>query len=305
MKVVRGFQKVPSSLAPSVVAIGNFDGVHLGHQKIIHLAVEKAKNWSCQSAVYTFRPHPQSVLKPDRPIQLISSYDEKLEVFGQLGVDLVVEEPFDLNFSKIEPEKFFSDSILNKLNAKGVVVGYDFAFGKERHGHLSLLEELCKKASVELAVVPAFSLGGENVSSTKIRQYLNAGEIEKANSLLGRPFSYRGSVVTGDGRGRKIGFPTANLQPENKMLVPYGVYATETCLDGKLYPSVTNIGIRPTFGSQAVLIETHLLNVSLDLYGKQIQVQLIRRLRGEKKFNSIDELKAQIALDIQQASQLR
>ena len=301
MELARGIEALSHSVIHPVVTIGNFDGVHLGHQKIIQLAVEKARAKGGQSVAYTFRPHPQVALRPGSQVQLLTTYDEKLEILEKLGVDLVIEEPFSREFSTIEPEIFFNEVLLRKLSAENIVVGYDFAFGKERHGHLEALEHFCKSAGVELFVVQPQRIEGEVVSSSKIRQHLLSGEVDAAKRLMGRSFFYRGIVVRGEGRGHKIGFPTANLKLEYKLALPYGVYATWAIHEGILYPSVTNVGVRPTFqvGSKELpaLVETHLLNTTIDLYGDPFEVRFESRLRGERKFAGIEELKAQIQLD--------
>jgi riboflavin kinase/FMN adenylyltransferase len=307
MEVIRGIQGLESPPRSTVLTIGNFDGVHLGHREIFRLTVEKARARDGVAAAYTFRPHPQVALRPGANIQLLSTYDEKLELLGSAGLDLVIEEPFSREFSTIAPQQFFSDVVLRTLNAQAIVVGYDFAFGKERQGHLEALEKFCKDSGVELTVVPPQRVEGEVVSSSRIRHLLTAGDVETARKQLGRFFSYRGVVSRGDGRGHQLGFPTANLAPENKLVLPYGVYATwtvcESAFPGRKIPSVTNIGIRPTFqqADPAVKVETHLLDVSADLYGSVLEVQFEKRLREERRFGGKEALMAQIAMDIEAA----
>ncbi len=314
MIVYRGFNTLDQASKRSVISIGNFDGVHLGHQKILKLAIQKARAVGAQSIVYTFRPHPQVVLKPEVPVQLITSYDEKLRIFEDLGIDCVIEEPFDKKFSEIDPDAFFK-IILKRLNVHSVIVGYDFGFGSGRRGDLELLKTLCPKSGVELEVVHQESVQGELASSTRIRNFLFAGDVAKASRLMGRPFSYQGMVIHGDGRGKKLGFPTANFKLENKLVVPFGVYASTAMFEGEVYPSVTNIGIRPTFrdlpkgpntgqDAASALIETHLFDVTLDLYGSIIDVKLIDRLRGEQKFPGVDALKTQIQNDVSRAKEI-
>lgn len=306
MVVVKGIESLDFPIIHPVITVGNFDGVHLAHQKIIQLALEKAKARNGVCVAYTFRPHPKVALKPGLQLSLLSTYDEKLELLESLGVDVAIEEPFSREFSTIEPEQFFTDVLLRQLSAEAIVVGYDFAFGKERHGHLDVLAKFCEKAGVELTVVSPQRLEGEVVSSSKVRQYLLAGNIEFANRLLGRNFFYRGVVIRGDARGRKIGFPTANLRIENKLTLPLGVYATWAIHEGKKFPSVTNVGIRPTFQADEhhenqVLVETHILDRTIDLYGTTLEVQFVSKLREEKKFSSIQDLKDQITRDVQNA----
>jgi riboflavin kinase/FMN adenylyltransferase len=305
METIKGIDQLSHSLRHPVVTIGNFDGLHLGHQKIVQSALEQAKKRGGHCIAYTFRPHPQVALRPGANIQLLSTYEEKLELLEALGVDFTIEEPFSREFSETESSEFFSDVLLHRLSVEAIVVGYDFAFGRGRHGHLENLEKFCLSAGVQLHVVPPQRIGGEVVSSSKIREYLHSGKIGDANRLLGRPFSYRGVVVKGEGRGRKLGFPTANLLFENKLTLPFGVYATRVRMNGQTHLSVTNVGVRPTFHAELqklpVLVETHFLDLDADLYGSIIEVQFFERLREERKFSGVEELKAQILLDVQHA----
>lgn len=318
MELVRGIQSLTRSLRRPVVCIGNFDGVHLGHQHIIGTAVEKARARGGTAVAFTFRPHPQVALRPESNVQLLSTYDEKAELLGRCGIDVIIEEPFSREFSTTSPESFFTDSLIRRLSCEAIVVGYDFAFGKERQGHLDSLGALCKAVGVELTVVPPqrieVSGNADVVSSSRIRQHLLKGEMESASALLGREFFYRGIVIKGEGRGRKIGFPTANLKIEDKLTLPYGVYATWAVLDGRILESVTNVGVRPTFFDEkraagagasdkelAALVETHILDQTIDLYGTSLEVRFVRKLRDERKFSGIDSLKAQISLDVAEA----
>lgn len=305
MKVFHGIQALTQSIQKPIITIGNFDGVHLGHRRIIELAISKARAINGTVVVYTFRPHPQFALRPEANLQLLSTYDEKLELLLKLGVDVIIEEPFSREFSTTGAEQFFRNVLLHKLSAEAIIVGYDFGFGKERQGGLAFLEAFCESAGVELTVVPPMRIEHEIVSSSCIREHLLAGDIATANSLLGAPFFYRGVVRKGEGRGHKIGYPTANTQIENKLTLPFGVYATSTVATGACYPSITNIGVRPTFISSQpelpALVETHLLQTDIDLYGTELEIQFLHRIREERKFAGIDELKAQIAKDISES----
>lgn len=304
---------VKTRVKGTVVTIGNFDGVHLGHQEIVRVAIEKARVIGAEPLAFTFRPHPQSVLRPDRAPALLLTYDEKCKDLLSLGLLRVVEQPFDLSFSKTTPREFFEGTLVGRLAARAVVVGYDFTFGKERSGHLQVLQELCDLAGVELTVVAPQRLEQEVVSSSMIRQLLQQGQVGEAARLLGRPFSYQGTVMQGDQRGRTIGFPTANLSLGQKLVLPHGVFATWSILDGVRLPSVTNIGIRPTFHASGqasgpeARAETHLLDGQYgpdSLYGRSLRVEFVARIREEQKFAGVSELASQISEDIQKTRQI-
>ena len=309
MDRIPGIGQLTRTLAgPVVVTIGNFDGVHLGHRQIFEQVVHKAREGRGTSVAYTFRPHPQVALRPGSRLPMLSTYDERAELIGACGIDVLIEEPFSREVSTTSPQSFFTDVILRRLSAAEVIVGYDFAFGKGREGSLEVLWELCRSAGVTLTVVPPHKIGTEVVSSSRIRQHLLAGQVSDAARLLGRGFFYRGTVVRGSQRGRTIGFPTANLRLEDKLALPYGVYATKAVLDdGREFASVTNVGVRPTFEAAVVgselpaLIETHLLDTTIDLYGRTLEVRFFERIREERKFPGLDALKAQIAQDAQRA----
>jgi riboflavin kinase/FMN adenylyltransferase len=297
---------------PSVVTIGNFDGVHRGHQELFQRACSRAREIGGRAVVFTFRPHPRAVLQPEVPLDLLLTYDEKLEVISRLGVDGVVEEPFSREFSTLDPPHFFREWILKRLNTKEVIVGYDFKFGRERSGSLESLRAECEAAGVTLHVISPFDWKGERVSSSLIRTLLKSavpGALTHAADLLSRPYFYRGIVRRGDGRGHQLGFPTANLQVDNKLLLPRGVYVTQAIdtRTGESYPSVTNFGVRPTFvesklGVKPVaVVECHLLDVTRDLYGSPLEVRFLEFLRPEKKFEGVSSLLTQIQLDVDSA----
>lgn len=313
MEVFHGIEKLNRALKHPVLTIGNFDGVHQGHRHIFEIVREKARARGGESVAYTFRPHPQVALRPGIDLQLLSTYDEKLELMSASGLDIVIEEPFSREFSTISPEYFFTGILLHQIGVEAIVVGYDFAFGKERQGELEALEMMCSRASIELTIVPPQRIDGEIASSSRIRQCLLRGELRKASSLLGRDFSYRGIVIRGEGRGTLIGFPTANLKLENKLVLPYGVYATTAVVDAghfsrtpQIFPSVTNIGVRPTFhtGELPALIETYLLDQTIDLYGRTLEVRFVEKLRDEMKFSGVESLKEQIVKDVAKSREI-
>ncbi len=312
MEVFSGIHTLHRVLQKPVVVIGNFDGVHLGHQKIIDIAKNLSIQHQSSLVVYTFKPHPQIALRPEKKLKLLTTYEEKNKLLEGLGVDVLIEEPFSREFSTYTPERFFNDVLLSRLDASAIVVGYDFSFGKERTGHIETLESFCKGAQINLTVVPPFKKDEEVVSSTQVRKYLLGGNVTQAAQLLGRYFSYSSIVIKGDGRGRSIGIPTANFSLSSpstslneKLVLPFGVYATKTYFDGKEYISVTNIGVRPTFthtnDSPPVLVETYLIDQSINLYGSSIEVKFLRHIRDEMKFDSITSLKERISQDIQEA----
>ena len=310
MERLDGIQSLARPLPHACVTIGNFDGVHLGHRQIFNLTLTKARFRGGAAVVYTFRPHPQIALRPGSRYPLLNTYDEKAELIEQTGIDVLIEEPFSREFSSTSPEHFFNEMLLHRMSAEEIVVGYDFAFGKGREGQLDRLEVLCARAGIPLTIVPPFKIDHEIVSSSRIRGHLLAGEIEAGNRLLGREFSYSGVVIRGEGRGRKLGFPTANLKLEDKLALPNGVYAVLARVEGQEYLAVANIGVRPTFQSDEdatrllpALIEVHLLDQTIDLYGRTLEARFVRRLREERKFSGFDTLKAQIALDVERARQ--
>lgn len=296
----------------AVVCIGNFDGLHLGHQKVIQTALEVGRVQNLPTTVLTFRPHPQEALRPNQRVELLLTYDEKIELIQAVGANQIVELPFDSTLSQMPAEEFFTQVLVKKLGAKQIVVGYDFAFGQKRGGTQEVMKRLCGEYKIGLTVVPAFSLGGKEesrVSSSSIRKVISEGRLEEANLLLGRPFFFKGLVIQGDQRGRTLGFPTANILPSaKKLLPPLGVYCTEATLGEKNYSAITNIGMRPTIEprhASGVLIETHLLiskqEPFYDFYGQLLQVHFLKFLRPEKKFSALEELKTQIQQDIESA----
>lgn len=311
MQILKGFREIKESFRAPVLTIGNFDGLHLGHQSLIREVVARAKKIGGQSIVYTFNPHPQAVLAPSRGIELINTYEEKLQLLREIGVDVVVEEPFSREFSATQPERFFSEIIVKSIAPRVIYVGYDFGFGKDRGGSLEVLKKLCATESVELHIATPLKIEGEVCSSSRIRDYLRAGNLRAANKLLGRNFSYSGPVVKGDARGKKIGFPTANLLAGAKIQVKTGVYATISHVDAlgqtRKFLSVTNIGRKPTFHSaetQPVVVETHLFDFDENIYGNQLKVELVEYLRDERKFHSVDALVSQIKIDIAKAREV-
>ncbi len=288
----------------TVVAIGNFDGVHLGHQEILNRARKHAKDLGIPLVCYTFNPHPTLELKPQSNLKLLMTYEEKRNLLAKNEVDFCVEEPFHTGFASTSAHDFFYQILQGDLHARVVVVGEDFNFGRKREGTIDTLAEFCSESGTKLEKVNPVVIEGQPVSSSRIRQALDEGNVSLAGKLLGHPFFYKAEVVHGDKRGRTIGFPTANMKCEEKFPLKPGVYATSVIWRGIEYSSVTNIGTRPTFEGHSLKMETHILDQTFELYGEILEVRFHAPIRAEKKFASIDELKQQIQADTILAKQL-
>ncbi len=288
----------------SVLAIGNFDGIHLGHQAILRATVERANSLNAVSTALTFDPSPRKVLRPETAPPLLSTSAQRMEWFNVLGIEAVVVLPFTLELARLTPEEFVEQILLRDLRIKAVLVGENFRFGHKQAGDVKRLSELGAKHGFDVVVVPPVVYRGEVVSSTIIRREIAAGDVSHAARLLGRPFVLTGEVVSGAGTGRRFTFPTLNLVAEQELLPARGVYVTRTCLDGETrsHRSVTNIGMRPTFNGSSLSVETHLLDTQLAATPKRLEVRFWKRLREEKKFSGPEELRAQIASDIARAN---
>lgn len=289
----------------SVLAIGNFDGIHLGHQAILRATVERAQVLNAVSTVLTFDPSPRKVLRPESAPLRLSTNAQRMEWFNALSIEAAVVMPFTLELSRLSPEEFVEQILVRDLHVKTVLVGENFHFGHKQAGNVKLLKELGAKHSFEVAIIPPVEYHGEVVSSTIIRREVAEGDVSHAGRLLGRPFALTGVVVPGTGTGRKFTFPTLNLAAEQELLPARGVYITRTVLDGETcsHRSVTNIGVRPTFNGTSLSVETHLLDFQPGATPSRIEVRFWERLREEKKFSAPEELRAQIASDIARANQ--
>ena len=297
MKIIEGSHNIKSLVKKPVLTIGNFDGVHLGHQMIFKKMAGAAKKIGGQSVVYTFEPHPSRAVAPDVCPRLIQTTDQKMKSIAEHKINICIIEPFTMTFSHLSPKKFFDKIILKKIAPSYIIVGYDLTFGRKRMGTLEVLESLCKSNRINLSVVGAKFLGGVLISSTQIRNYISTGLIDKANKMLGHPFALSGKVVHGRGLGETLGFHTANIEPDNELIPLKGVYITKTLG----HTSVTNIGFNPTFGGKDLTVETHILNFSKKLYGKSIEIMFYKRLRDEIMFESPLLLAKQIEADIYEA----
>lgn len=284
----------------TVLTIGNFDGVHLGHQALIRKVVEEAHSGNCASAILTFDPHPQQVLK-SRAVPVLTTLPLRLRLFEALGLDAAYIIPFTRELAAKSAEEFLREYLLDHFRVQRMIIGYDFAFGRNRDGTAQALEALSRRHGFDLEIFPAVVLGEDVVSSTRIREALSAADFALAERLLGRAYSVLAEVERGDRRGHELGFPTLNQPARDPLPIPFGVYASRAVVDGRAYDGVSNYGVRPSIGKRDPLLETHLFDFSGELYGQMIEVRPLAKLRGERKFPSLENLKAQIAEDCTQA----
>jgi riboflavin kinase/FMN adenylyltransferase len=287
---------------PTVLTLGVFDGLHLGHQLIMRTVVERARETSAVPTVITFDPHPRAVLHPESAPPLLQTLDQKVEGFGVLGIEQTIVVRFDEQFSQIRAEDFLCDVVKDRLHAKEVYLGCGFAFGHNREGNIALLRRVSTELGFLADEVPEVQFRSQRVSSSKVRKLLFEGRVNLARRLLGRPYGVEGRVEHGAERGAALGFPTANLHARNRVIPRNGVYVTGTLIDGQWRRSVTNVGLRPTFTADTEpSVETFVLNWAGDLYGDVVRVRFLHRLREERKFGSLEELKVQIGQDVKRA----
>ncbi len=305
MKIFRSLDEITEPFANPCVTIGNFDGVHLGHQLLFMEVVRRGRANSGCSVVVTFDPHPLRILRPDG-IKLISTIEQKIEQIEKAGIDALIIIPFDLSFAATTAEHFVDEILLKKIGMTELVVGYDYAFGKGRSGDTRFLKNKGEEKGFPVAVVDAHYQDGNLVSSTRIRELVHQGRMMDARELLGRPYQIRGVVQVGKQRGGKeIGYPTANLQVNENDLVPrIGVYVTQVICEGKCYGGVLNIGYNPTFSENRLVAETHIFDFNKDIYGKPIKLNLLKFIRDEKKYPGIGELAEQISRDVIEAKKI-
>ncbi len=296
MQVITNLSEVTGFKKNTAVAIGNFDGVHLGHKKILEYLKKTAGENDLKSVVLTFSPHPEKFFNKDKFL-LIQPYKEKLNMISRFQVETAVALPFDKKLSLFSPEQFIEKILIDSLHCKFIVVGSNFRFGKNRKGDVKQLRKIAKKHHIKLHSIPQVSLHGEIISSSKIRTLLLNGDIEKANRFLGHPYKLSGRVIRGSSRGRRIGFPTANLRPDNN-IIPQGVFITESIIGSKTYHSVTNIGCCPTFNRDRIHIESYIIGFQTDLYDKRMALLILKKIRDEKAFDSPEKLQRQIEKDI-------
>ena len=298
MKKINGIDNF-SINSESIITLGTFDGVHKGHQKILKKLIKEAKKLNLESIVLTFFPHPRTVLNPNFPLKLINTINERTRLFEKSGIDTLITHPFDKNFSELTPEKFVKDILVNKLNIKKILIGYDHRFGKNRTAGIKDLKTLGLKYNFKVIEISVQEQNNVSISSTKIRNSIIQGNIKKAKSYLGYDFSLKGKVVKGNEIGRTIGFPTANLEiEENYKLIPKnGVYLIYTILEKQVFFGMMNIGVKPTLKIEKESIEVNLFDWEKDVYGEFIEVFILDYIRDETKFDSLTDLTDQIKID--------
>lgn len=301
MQIVRSIRDLPTPLPYPVMAIGVFDGVHCGHQKILHQIVKRARQHNGRALLLSFDPHPQKIISSGDAPPLLQTPRQRYDLLSDLGVHVLLKLPFTRRLSLMKPEEFARE-ILVKLGVREIHVGSNFRFGHRRSGDFSVLRQLGQKLGFDVHRTARVLFRGERISSTRIRNLISEGRVTLVKRLLGRPYQIQGTVVRGAGKGKEIGFPTANLESENELAPATGVYCTRTRFNGQSYVGATNVGYRPTVYADTETtptIETHLLDFEGNLYGKPIQLEFCVRLRGERKYESVDALEKQIQLDIE------
>lgn len=299
-EIFAGSAAYPEPSPAPVLSVGNYDGLHLGHRHLIAQLVQRASELGAPACVYTFDPPPRVVLAPQQHQPRIQSWPDKVRILGELGIDQVIVERFSRAFAQHPPEWFASEVLGRRIQPRAMVLGYDFRFGRARAGDIHMLRSLLPDTPI--SQVDALKIDGGIVSSSAIRRLVTEGDVVAAEHLLGMPHRIRGTVVDGDKRGRTIGFPTANLETDAQLLPANGVYAVQARVDGgEWLDGVANLGERPTFDGSRFLIEVHLLDFSGDLYGHELEVRFILRIRDEQRFDGPDSLIAQIRADVQAA----
>ena len=295
MKVFRSLEAVPALSPGTALAIGNFDGLHRGHRRILRLLVTRARAAGLPSCVLTFSPHPERFFK-GRPISMIQTLDQRLNGLAEAGVDIALVLPFDRPLARLSAEAFVRRVLVRAFRTRLVIVGRGFRFGRSREGDVALLRSLGRAAGFATLPVPPLAWKGRTISSSLIRDLLSRGRVGTVRTLLGRPFEVEGDVVRGEARGRRLGFPTANIETPNEIL-PRGVFFTRFRVDGEDHPALTSVGVRPTFGRSDMTVESHLLRFRKDIYGEAVKIFFLRKLRDENRYAGPSALIARMKKD--------
>jgi riboflavin kinase / FMN adenylyltransferase len=301
VKLIRDLADLPDSIRRCAVAIGNFDGVHWGHARIVERLLARAQEVGGAAVVFTFDPHPALLLRPEQAPPPLTWTDRKAELLAELGVDTTIAYPTDEALLQLSPAEFFQRIVREALDARAMVEGPNFYFGRGRAGNIDVLRQLCAAEKIPLDVVEPLELEGDHVSSSRVRQLVAAGQIDDANRLLTQPYRIRGMVRHGAARGAKIGFPTANVDAVDTLLPAPAVYAGRSTVAGRAWPAAINVGPNPTFGEQALKVEVHLVGFHDSLYGQPLEVDFLSRLRNIERFADVELLKAQLRNDVEAA----
>lgn len=305
MEVFVGIENITRIIRNPALTIGNFDGVHRGHQALFQRIKEWARKLNGESVVMTFHPQPLQVLAPETGPPLITLHERKLELIASCGIDVTIVIPFDRKFSQISAPSFVKDILVDKIGVKAMIVGYDYRFGHGRHGDIDFLRQMGDEHGFIVDIVSGVQVEDMVVSSTLIRQLILGGDLKEAGRLLGRPYEVSGTVITGRRRGgRLLGFPTANIRLTGQACPRPGVYAVEAEVNGSSYGGAANLGYNPTFGDDELSLEVHILDFDKDIYGSPISVRFIDRLRDEVRFSGVEELVRQIRKDVEKARQI-
>ncbi len=298
MKIIRRLEDLREKLPNPAVTIGNFDGVHLGHREIFRRVIGEAANMGGVSVAVTFFPHPLKVLAPENSFKLITTYEEKERLIGSSGIDYLISIPFSRAFAEIPARNFVRDILVDRIGVKKIMIGYDYAFGQNREGNVDLLRQLGTEYGFEVEMIEQIGDGITAFSSSVIRSLIEVGDVKGAHPFLGRYFSVGGPVVHGLHRGKKFGFPTANIEPEEELLPKPGVYAVKVIYNGNVYDGACNVGFNPTFNNGKLAVEIHILDFHGDIYGRDLKVYFVERIRDEKVFSGVEELIEAIRADI-------
>jgi riboflavin kinase/FMN adenylyltransferase len=304
MRIIRNLDDLTTPIEHAVVTIGNFDGIHLGHREIFRRVVKRSREIGGSSVVYTFVPHPLKVLAPDHAPALISTYAEKERLIEASCIDVLICAPFTRELADLPAHRFVREVLVDKVGVSHLVVGYDYLFGKDRAGDIQLLRRMGEYLGFAVEVLEPIAAGEEVYSSTRVREMIRLGQVSEVVHVLGRHYTFEGKVVHGFGRGAKLGFPTANLKTEKELMPPAGVYAVKVKRGELLYDGVLNLGENPTFNAAGYFIEAHILDFEGDLYGENIRVYFVERLRDEKRFDGPETLISAIQEDIRKARDL-
>ena len=304
MEVIKGHQYLKQQLNNPVITLGNFDGVHLGHQEILSGIKVRAREIKGTSLVYTFHPHPFSVLTQAKQFLNITTLAEKLKLIEKSGIDFAICEPFTLAFSRITAEEFVKDILYRRIGAKEIFVGEDYTFGSKRQGNIYYLMKMGNKLNFRVKIIGSKTVDNIIVKSSKIREFIQLGEVSVVHQLLGRDYSIIGEVIKGKGRGADLGFPTANIKPGKALHPGIGVYAVWVKLDNQRFPGAMNIGYNPTFNGRELSLEVHILNFKRSIYDQELEICFVKRIRGEKTFASPGDLIIQMHKDVSEVEKI-